>query len=44
MLDIDDELMKNKERSINRSDLAMLYIASLTTGKEKKRVILLYSH
>jgi len=35
MLDIDDELMKNEERSISRSDLAMLCIASLTIGKGK---------
>ena len=35
ILDIDDELMKNEERSISHSDLYILCTASLIIGKGK---------
>lgn len=36
ILDVDDKLLKNEKRSINRSDVAELCLAALTVGKGKK--------
>lgn len=36
VLDVDDQLLENKKRSIGRADVAALCVASLTVGKGKK--------